>query len=516
MANNPNYHFLEIPQNIVSYVTDKSKSSKAYFKYLLSRTQMMFKYTNLPETIDPILLERMLQINGVACITKAPNDSEDSALYAFSGSFGGELDIYYRPTKFVVANPHLGKEGFSKEVIVNGTEPHTGVILYNDSEWQGLTPLIARYASLMTENALTVRIADIMLRKMDIIISGTDKAKKSADLFLKQLEDGKLASLSDSTFFESIRTLPVSNYNGSYLIQFIEFQQYLKGSFYNELGLRANYNMKREAIGEGESTLDADSVLPLCENMLNSRRKCIALVNQLFNTNISVDYNSAWLENHIDSYLSIYNKIAESVNTMHAQEQPQFGAPDAPTSADYFGQPMEGVSENDNKGRVGDNGQTDGGDGSSNREDDTISRNSADESSGMQNKGSGDDNKESGDDNRHSTDQDNKTGEPGEQRFDSEPESGVGRELEGTGQDEELIELEEVVEKLIDNVYDDVVGQPTDDDSRQVAGESGTSLGAEVGDESGTSRGRVGGDSGANVKDESTNKKETEEGENDE
>jgi len=485
MANNPNYHFLEIPQNIVSYITDKSKSSKAYFKYLLSRTQMMFKYTNLPETIDPILLERMLQINGVACITKAPNDDESSKLYAFSGSFGGELDIYYRPTKFVVANPHIGKEGFSKEVIVNGTEPHTGVILYNDSEWQGLTPLIARYASLMTENVLTTRIADIMLRKMDIIISGTDKAKKSADLFLKQLEDGKLASLSDSTFFESIRTLPVSNYNGSYLIQFIELQQYLKGSFYNELGLRANYNMKREAIGEGESTLDADSVLPLCENMLNSRRKCIALVNQLFDTNISVDYNSAWLENHIDSYLSIYNKIAESVNTMHAQEQPQFVDPNGIPNV---GQPIVSNSEGENNdiGNVA-----------------TNSEQPENSSSGVSNNSSTEELRE--DDVRKENE-----GEPGEQRFDSEPESGVGRELEGTGQDEELIELEEVVEKLIDNVYDDVVGQPTDDDSRQLADESGTSLGLEVGDESGASRGRVGGDSGA------SKKEDKEEGENDE
>lgn len=489
MANNPNYHFLEIPQNIVSYITDKSKSSKAYFKYLLSRTQMMFKYTNLPETIDPILLERMLQINGVACITKAPNDSEDSALYAFSGSFGGELDIYYRPTKFVVANPHLGKEGFSKEVIVNGTEPHTGVILYNDSEWQGLTPLIARYASLMTENVLTTRIADIMLRKMDIIIAGTDKAKKSSDLFLKQLEDGKLASLADSTFFESIRTLPVSNYNGSYLIQFIELQQYLKGSFYNELGLRANYNMKREAIGEGESTLDADSVLPLCENMLNSRRKCIALVNQLFNTNISVDYNSAWLENHIDSYLSIYNKIAESVNTMHAQEQPQI--------IDPVGQPMEG--ENNDTGNASTSSEQSG---------------NIHSASELRKEGVFEDSFEEG--TRDNVEQTSREGAPGEERYDTD--SGVGRELEGTGQDEELIELEEVVEKLIDNVYDDVVGQPTDtdqptdNDSRQLAGESETSLGKEVGEESGTSRGQFVGESLASVNKDSTKK----EGEKDE
>lgn len=434
MANNPNYHFLEVPQNIVGYITDKPRSSKAYFKYLLSRTQMMFKYTNLPETIDPILLERMLQVNGVACITEAPNDSVEPQLYAFSGSFGGELDIYYRPTKFVVANPHLGKEGFSKEVIVNGTEPHTGVIMYNDSEWQGLTPLISRYAALMTENVLTVRVADIMLRKMDIIIAGTDKAKKSSEVFLKKLENGELAALADSAFMESIRTLPVSNYNGSYLIQFIELQQYLKGSFYNELGLRANYNMKREAIGQGESTLDADSVLPLCENMLFSRRKCVSEINELFGTEISVDYNSAWLENHIESYLSIYNKIAESVASMHNEER-----------AAFVGQPTEGVVNGDASNTTQSDTQqvlSTGGDSSESselREDAVSSEDTTSVDAGR------------------ASDE----GEPGEERYDSD--SGVGRELEGTGQDEELIELEEVVEKMIDNVYDDVVGQPTSD-----------------------------------------------------
>ena len=455
---NPNYHFLEIPQNIVSYITDKPKSAKSYFKYLLSRTQMMFKYTNLPETIDPILLERMLQVNGVACITEAPNDSEEPHLYAFSGSFGGELDIYYRPTHFIVANPHLGKEGFSKDVIINGTEEHTGVIMYNDSEWQGLTPLIARYASLMTENVLTVRVADIMLRKMDIIIAGTDKAKKSSEVFLKKLENGELAALADSAFLESIRTLPVSNYNGSYLIQFIELQQYLKGSFYNELGLRANYNMKREAIGEGESTLDADSVLPLCENMLSSRRKCVAEINKLFSTDISVDYNSAWLENHIDSYLSIYNKIAESVSAMNAEERANtfVGQPSDPSQGDFgeaggekvtgdLGQVGESSAESNNS-----EGEKEDGSGNNNTQkvNETSIQNS--EKPAKDDKTDTEGNKEK-----------NEDGDPGEERYDSD--SGVGRDLEGTGQDEELIELEEVVEKMIDKVYDDVVNEPDGD-----------------------------------------------------
>ena len=445
MANNPNYHFLEVPQNLVSYITDKGKSAKSYFKYLLSRTQMMFKYTNLPETIDPILLERMLQVNGVACITNVSIDSVQPSLYAFSGSYGGELDAYYRPTKFVVANPHLKKEGFSKEVIINGTEPHTGVLMYNDSEWQGLTPLIARYASLMTENVLTVRVADIMLRKMDTIVACTDKTKKSAELFLKKLENGELAALSDSAFQESIKPLPSSNYNGSYVIQFIELQQYLKGSFYNELGLRANYNMKREAIGEGESTLDADSVLPLCENMLSSRRKCISELNDLYGLDVSVDYNSAWLENHIDSYLSIYSKIAEAVSTMPGSSIPTSSnlVAQATTVGDS-GATQEELGEGEVNGDVGDSRETEGESRETGGETNETDRTDS-EKSGSNNEGNG-----------SSDDAERDSGEQaGEDRRESG--TGVGKELEGTGQDEELIELEEVVEKMIDNVYDGVV-----------------------------------------------------------
>lgn len=422
----PNYHFLELPQNILGYITDKNKSSKSYFRYLLSRTQMMFKYTNLPETIPANLLERMLQVNGVACITEASIDTVEPSLYCFSGNIGGELDEYYRPTRFIVSNPHLGKEGFFKECIVNGSEEHTGVLMYNDTEWQGLTPLISRYASLMCENVLTVRVADIMLRKMDIIVAKTDKTKKSADLFLKKLENGELAAMTDSQFLEAVNVLPSGNYNGSYVIQFIELQQYLKGSFYNELGLRANYNMKREAIGEGESTLDADSVLPLCENMLNCRREAVSELNKLYGLDVSVDYNSAWLENHIDSYLSIYNKIAEAAQMSGATPVSTLtnSGAQGDVKVGESGAQLSQVGESVNDDR--DNGE--------NREASEGSA-SKDES-----------NRESADGNIQ---------EAGEDRRESG--SGVGKSLEGTGQDEELIELEEVVEKMIDNVYDEVV-----------------------------------------------------------
>lgn len=312
MPDNSNYQFRAVPLNLVDYVVKKQKSSKYYFRYLLDRTIMMFEYKNLPDTIDQKVLERYLQVNGTACITRANNGN----LYVFGGTWGGEQDVYYRPTKYVIANPHvsqLTKESFTKECTIFGDEEHDGVLLRNDTEWASLTPLIARYAVLMCENTLTVRTADIMLRIIALLSAGTDKARKSAEAYIKKLENGELSIIGDSNFMESSIHLqsPPSN-NGSYLTQFIELQQYLKGSFFNELGLRANYNMKREAIGQGESTLDADSILPLCDNMLGCRKEDIAKVNELFGTDISVDFSSAWLENRIESSINIVSQLTEA------------------------------------------------------------------------------------------------------------------------------------------------------------------------------------------------------------
>lgn len=312
MPDNSNYQFRAVPLNLVDYVVKKQKSSKYYFRYLLDRTIMMFEYKNLPDTIDQKVLERYLQVNGTACITRANNGN----LYVFGGTWGGEQDVYYRPTKYVIANPHvsqLTKESFTKECTIFGDEEHDGVLLRNDTEWASLTPLIARYAVLMCENTLTVRTADIMLRIIALLSAGTDKARKSAEAYIKKLENGELSIIGDSNFMESSVHLqsPPSN-NGSYLTQFIELQQYLKGSFFNELGLRANYNMKREAIGQGESTLDADSILPLCDNMLGCRKEDIAKVNELFGTDISVDFSSAWLENRIESSINIVSQLTEA------------------------------------------------------------------------------------------------------------------------------------------------------------------------------------------------------------
>ena len=304
-----NYQFQAIPLNLIDYVKKKSTSAKSYFRYLLMRTIKMFEYKNLPDTIQPDILERYMQLNGAACVTKV-NDK----FFCFNGSAGGVQDVYYRPTEFVIANPHVSQlkpETFSATVTIFGDKSHDAVLFRNDTEWFGLTPLIARYAVLMAENTLTIRTADILLRIIALLSAGTDKAKISAEAYLSKLDAGELGVIMDPKFQESIKMQSPPSNNGSYLTQFIELQQYLKGSFFNELGLRANYNMKREAIGTGESTLDSDSILPLCDNMLQCRREDVSQLNDLYGLSISVDFSSAWAEAYVERSSVIISQLEE-------------------------------------------------------------------------------------------------------------------------------------------------------------------------------------------------------------
>lgn len=302
------YRHLEIVTDFERYVKDKKESAKSYYRYLLTRLQRMFQYKNLPDTIPHEILDRYLFEYGIACIT-----SVNGKLYVFSGNLGGPQDAYYRPTEFIISNPHIKVNGelFTANVPVYYTEDEAsssgeswstkGVLIRNDLDWIGMHPLLSRYAYLMAENILTLRTADVMLRVLAMITAPSDKERAAALEYLKSLEKGELAVIGDTPLVtDGVKLQSPPSNNGSYLTQFIEYQQYLKGSFYNEVGLSANYNMKREAIGTGESTLDSDSILPLCDNMLKCRQEDMAKVNEMFGTDIQVEFSSAWLRSRID------------------------------------------------------------------------------------------------------------------------------------------------------------------------------------------------------------------------
>ena len=274
-----------------SYCSDKETVFKNYCKYTFTRTQSMFVYTGLPDTIPVQYLEKYLQQNGSCCIAEVNGN-----LYALLGSAGGEYDEYYQPTEYTVANPYLN---VSKTYKIG----KDCVYCRNDYEATGLIPLISRYCGLMTENLLTVRLADINMRMMNLLSAPDDNTLQSAIKYLTDLEQGKLGVVGESPFFAGLKLQSNNVGSGDYMIQFIELQQYLKGSLYNELGINANFNMKREALSGEEVALNDDALMPLIDDMLKQRRTMCDELNKMFGLNVSVDYGSSWHSNVMEKQL---------------------------------------------------------------------------------------------------------------------------------------------------------------------------------------------------------------------
>ena len=261
---------------------NKDKCVSSYVNYMLSRTRRMFKYSGLPETIPDVFLERYLQRNGQCVIAE-----HEGKLYAFCGGLGGVYNEYYFPTKYIVANPYLN---FSKEYEI-GTDC---VLIRNDTEMQGLIPLCSKYASLLVENDLTMRIADINRRIPAIAKVHGDNQKEGFDLLMKRVEDGELKMSIQDNWEDMFTLLPFSDGVTTHLTEYIEFTQYIKAQWFNELGIRVSHNMKREALSASEIASGDDMIRSLPEDMLECRKEALEQINTMFGTNISVEYNSVW------------------------------------------------------------------------------------------------------------------------------------------------------------------------------------------------------------------------------
>lgn len=284
-------------------VENKDRNRDTYIRGMLARTLRMFEYEGLPDTIPARQLELMLQtgVPGAAIIARV-DDTDGGGLWAFPWHPGGKPNRYLMPTMAVVANPTL-KRGYNFEVYHDDPSEDTAVVIRNDSMYLGTLPSTYRAAEQLAENDISMLLVDITSRMQSIIAASDDNTRGSAEKYLKQLRDGRLGVvMADTELIESLKTHPMSQHTGA-LTDLIEYHQYIKASWFNEMGLNANYNMKREAINSQEAQMGDDALVPYVEDMLKCREEGIERVNEMFGTNIRVRLSRAW-ESSISDVLS--------------------------------------------------------------------------------------------------------------------------------------------------------------------------------------------------------------------
>ena len=286
---------------------DKRMLLEFHFASALSKTMKIFEWENLPETIPQRELEKIIQLCDFAYWLE-----KDGKLYVFFGGLGGQPNEYYQPTNFIVANPYLK---FYKSVEVN----KEGVLMWNDYVHRNvLYFMMRRYAELMAECDITLRFGLINDRILSVFFASNDTLKAGVEAFMKDVENGaKLGAIVGDDWKDEEGGLNVKEYrkaNSQDLKTIMELQQYLKASFLNDIGLQANYNMKRESINDSEAGMNEESLKPFVDDMLQSRKDAIEKVNKQFGTNITVRYSSSWVRRQ---------KIVSDESQETPEEQPE-------------------------------------------------------------------------------------------------------------------------------------------------------------------------------------------------
>ena len=307
--------------------TQKTTNVMKELNILLSKTLSMFRYEGLPDSIPQRELERQLQTKGYAFITEFKGK-----LYSFTDGLGGEPDPYGNPTKITIANPAL-KYNATLDL------EKDGVLIRGDSMMNGLRYLLEKYVTMMNENEVTMMVNSFNARMPALISAGDDKTRESAEQFLQRIVNGEMGVIAENRLFDGIKVHSNSNSGVGSFTQLIEYQQYLKATLYNELGLEMNNNMKRERLTQDEVNM-TDIIYPFIDNMLTNREMGIEQVNKKYGKEITIGLDSIWAKhtpNDAWDDEEFYAELDEYLQLLLSQE----GAPQP------MGEPVEEPVEED-------------------------------------------------------------------------------------------------------------------------------------------------------------------------
>lgn len=271
----------------IDIVSDKDALIQSYATYMLANTLQMFEYKGLPESVPQKELEILHQINRFA-VWKKVNEK----IYVFYAGLGGVLDEYYHPTRAVISNPYLN---YSADLEID----KDCVVSWNDQCRIGLCPMFNKYATLLAETDISIKFAIQNARIPYLVGANDDNTKDSIEKVFEKIRKGDFGVILNKKLFESnngqsMFTQEFGARNQNNIKDLIELKQYLKSSWYLELGIQSNYNMKRESLNSNETTMDESVLLPLIDDMLSQRKRDMEKVNKMFGLNITVELSSSW------------------------------------------------------------------------------------------------------------------------------------------------------------------------------------------------------------------------------
>ena len=155
----------------------ENAATSYYFNYLLRLTKGIFEVTS-PEYWDADFLLDTLLLDG--CFGIFENNSEPLALDC--QPYG--VNVYRKPTNFIIANPVLGS--FSKTIGVDGAIVYLEEEIGVNSQYRTIRPLLTKYAYQL---AACDKNIDQSLMNSGVVAIFSAASKKAAESFRAMYDD---------------------------------------------------------------------------------------------------------------------------------------------------------------------------------------------------------------------------------------------------------------------------------------------------------------------------------------
>ena len=297
------YSNLIPPFGSISYEMDFDNLYNEYFKQLSYIALRLIVFEDVPDTIDEIFLKYSIMLLGKVVFFKLDQeilDQRQSAVHplkpgdlvALNGNDSNMQTIYYMHNRVLVTNPVFNKTynltpGEDCE-IVYCTEPDR----YRIFGHGGLFGLIARTATILADNDISINVAQRNTRLVNLISADDTGTKRSVDTVMRDVYSGKPYMAVQSNLLGNLQSIPMTQTTSNqYLVQLIEMRQYIYSHFYECLGLQTHDNMKKERLITEEINDNEELSALNIDDILTSIQEGLHRVNAMFGTDIKAYLN---------------------------------------------------------------------------------------------------------------------------------------------------------------------------------------------------------------------------------
>lgn len=246
-----------------------------YFNRLFELAINMFKWENLPVTVDERFLELALCEKGYCLYF---NDDIMGNL-ALTCMIGGELDVYRIPTRRIA----FAVNGYQAE-----RTSKDSVLIYNNYLHTPTIQTISLYAERLTAIERAIDL-NVNAQKTPIALLTDEKQKRTIEEIYRKYEGNAPVIIGAKNLdLDSVKALTTG---APYVADKLNI---LKRQIWNEaltfFGIENANTEKRERLVSDEITSNLGGVQAQRYVMLNAREQAADKINRMFGTNISVKF----------------------------------------------------------------------------------------------------------------------------------------------------------------------------------------------------------------------------------